>query len=240
MVGSCRRHARQCTAGPGQPFSAQKKTGRRCRFSPTRLKCSDLARPRWRRRGCCCLTPKAAAPSPWLLLWSTSSALVCDHADASGRNRARSRFGLVVSCARWVDCEDALDDFQVLPAPAGMRRASSRKSCLLPRSRRSHCANSGRRVGCHSDFVSGRLCRREPGASRRRPSRELARARSGVMLSRGWGTVASRLVGAPGSTRRSTVGGLDDHCGLGLGARFPNGGDVWTPVAVRSAVLWIG
>jgi hypothetical protein len=31
----------------------------------------------------CCFTPKASAPSPWLLLRSTSSALVCDHADAS-------------------------------------------------------------------------------------------------------------------------------------------------------------
>src|SRR5438046_1927950 len=34
MVGSCPRHTGQCTARPGQPFSAQEKTARRCRFSP--------------------------------------------------------------------------------------------------------------------------------------------------------------------------------------------------------------
>ncbi len=34
----------------------------------------------------CRITPKEAGPSPWLLLRSTSSALVCDHADAHRRN----------------------------------------------------------------------------------------------------------------------------------------------------------
>jgi hypothetical protein len=56
MVGSCRRHARQCTARPGQPFSAQEKTARRCRFSPGDTQMFRLGPAELVTTRCCCLT----------------------------------------------------------------------------------------------------------------------------------------------------------------------------------------